>query len=341
MSTVDPGTTPRFTPDTLPPRLPPAPHRPFTRWLAPAVAALTLVAGGTAAGFLWGRTGDGGTTPGGTASSAAPTGAVSTAPSGAASTGPSAAASTVPSTSQSTAPSASSPAAGPVRAVPVYYIADINNSPRLYREFHRVALIQGNPALTAVTEMLRDNAVDPDYASLWPRSTRVLSLTTSGDLATVDLSAFVATGASFEGAAVQQLVHTITAAQPAVHRVRLLVNGDTPPSGHFDWSAPVRRAAPFGMQSNVWILGPTEGETVSSPVTVSVYGTGYEGNVPLRVYRGEDVVASTFVTTMMGGFATARTTIDLAPGTYELRAYNDSGLDASLTLWDTKTFTVK
>jgi len=44
---------------------------------------------------------------------------------------------------------------------------------------------------------------------------------------------------------------------------------------------------------------------------------------------------------MMGGFAQASTTISLAPGQYEVRAYNDNGRDATLQLWDTKSFTVR
>jgi hypothetical protein len=151
----------------------------------------------------------------------------------------------------------------------------------------------------------------------------------------------VAVGSSFEVASVQQLVWTVTAAEPSVHSVRLLVNGAVAPSGHMDWSAPISRANALDTQANVWILAPNQGATVTSPVTVSVLGTGYEGNVPLRVYQGSREVASTFVTTMQGGFMQAQTTITLPRGSYELRAYNDNGEDGSLQLWDTKSFTVR
>jgi hypothetical protein len=189
--------------------------------------------------------------------------------------------------------------------------------------------------------MLRGTSVDPDYSSLWPKGVSVRSLTISGSLATVDLTGFVALGSSFEVASVQQLVYTVTAAEPTVQQVRLLVNGAVAPSGHMDWSAPISRANALDTQANVWILAPTQGAAVTSPVTVSVLGTGYEGNVPLKFYVGDRLVAATYVTTMMGGFAQAQTTIQLMPGTYELRAYNDNGQDSSLQLWDTKTFTVR
>lgn len=334
MSTVDPGTTPSFRPaphTPLPPALPPTRRR-VARRLVPVVAALTLIAGGTAVGVLWRTSGDDGSAgPVITPATSVP----------AASTSASSAPTPSGPTGAATTPPVTTPITGPVRALPVYYVADVGTGPRLYREFHRVAIRDNSPALTALVEMLSGTPVDPDYTSMWPSGIRVLSLTTQGGIATVDLSGFVAVGSAYEQAAVQQLVYTVTAADPTTRRVRLLVNGATAPSGHQDWSAPIARSTALGTQANVWILGPAQGATVSSPVAVSVLGTGFEGNVPLRVYQGETVVASTFVTTMMGGFAQARTTIALPPGSYELRAYNDSGLDASLQLWDTKTFTVR
>lgn len=246
-----------------------------------------------------------------------------------------------PSASTSVTPTPSPTTSGTI-TVPVYYVVDVPDvGPRLYREFHRVPAVEGGPIATAVTQLFGDTATDPDYTSPWPASTRLLSVSTSGSTATVDLSEFVAVGAAFESAAVQQLVYTVTAADPAVTQVRLLVNGATPPSGHSDWSAPVGRAPALETIANVWILEPEQGVTVASPVTVRVYGTGFEGNIPLKVFQGTTQVASDFVTTEMGGFREASTTFTLPPGTYQLRAYNDSGKDATLQLWDTKDFTVR
>ncbi len=335
MSTIGPGTTHSTTPDPLTPhRSPGRSRRAAPRWLVAVVAAVIVFGGGTAAGIYWASHNN---TPGLTTTTSGPVASV-TAPSGAVNTAPSQASATALGTATS---AVSSPVAGPVRAIAVYYIADVAGGPRLYREFHSLAVLNGSPALTAVTEMLRGTSVDPDYSSLWPKGVSVRSLTISGSLATVDLTGFVALGSSFEVASVQQLVYTVTAAEPTVQQVRLLVNGAVAPSGHMDWSAPISRANALDTQANVWILAPTQGAAVTSPVTVSVLGTGYEGNVPLKFYVGDRLVAATYVTTMMGGFAQAQTTIQLMPGTYELRAYNDNGQDSSLQLWDTKTFTVR
>jgi hypothetical protein len=169
-------------------------------------------------------------------------------------------------------------------------------------------------------------------------------VTKSGDTATVDLSAFPSTGADAEDKAVQQLVYTVTATDNSVKKVRLLVNGKAPQSGHSDWSQPVARAPMLDVQGLIWILAPIQDSKVGSPVKVTVYGTAYEGNVIIKVFRGpsfDQEVASTFVTTEMGAFREASTTIQLDPGTYTVRAYDGNGENGELTERDSKAFTVK
>jgi hypothetical protein len=98
------------------------------------------------------------------------------------------------------------------------------------------------------------------------------------------------------------------------------------------------------VQGLIWILAPTEGATVGSPVKVTVYGTAFEGNVTIKVFRGpsfDQEVASTFVTTEMGAFREASTTIPLDPGTYSVRVYDEFGPNGELAERDSKTFTVK
>jgi spore germination protein GerM len=252
-------------------------------------------------------------------------------------------ATTSPGASPTTAPTSPTTFPAGQVTVPVYYVVDVEGvGPRLYREFHRVTRT-GDAVTMALNEMFTGQANDPDYRSLWPEATRVRAVAkSSGPVIGVDLSGWATNlGSSFEAAAVQQLVYTVTAADPSVTRVRITVDGDVPPSGHLDLSSAVSRAPALETISNVWVLAPDQGAAVSSPVVVRVYGTGFEGNVPLKVFRGATEVASTNVTTMMGGFATAQTTISLPAGSYELRAYNDNGRDATLQLWDTKAFTVR
>ncbi|MEP6761873.1 MAG: GerMN domain-containing protein [Sporichthyaceae bacterium] len=250
---------------------------------------------------------------------------------------------------QTTAPATTEPAptsssstdpGGSTVDVPVYYVHDDGLALRLYREFHHAAMNPEGKIGTAVDQMFGP-AVDPDYSSSWPSTTEVLSVTKSGDTATIDLSAFPSTGAAAEDKAVQQLVYTVTATDNAVKKVRLLVNGKAPQSGHSDWSQPVARAPMLDVQGLIWILTPTQGSKVGSPVKVSVYGTAFEGTVTLQVFQGDTQVAETFATTAMGMFVEASTTIKLDPGSYELRAFESSAKDGSPLHVDTKTFTVK
>lgn len=240
----------------------------------------------------------------------------------------------------SAGPQTAVPPASPV-TVPVYYVMDVEGvGPRLCRELHQVPA-QGSRVRTALIEMFAGSPRDPDYESLWPRSTRVLGAVAAGGTATVDLSGFVSLGATFEGAAVDELVHTVMAADPAVRQVTLRVNGKAPPSAHADWSRPVTRATALDALADVCILAPEEGEAVASPVALRVDGGGWVGDVPLKVFGGSEEVASTSVTTPVGGFAVAETALALPPGTYELRAYAENGPDGGLQLWDTRSFTVR
>jgi hypothetical protein len=113
------------------------------------------------------------------------------------------------------------------RTAAVYYVGDTGVRAALYREFRQVPVV-GGPIRTAVNAMLHVPPRDPDYASLWPRATRIRGVSQSGNLATINLSREALTprpGSGFACASLQQLVHTVTAANPRVTRVRLLVEG--------------------------------------------------------------------------------------------------------------------
>lgn len=249
---------------------------------------------------------------------------------------------TTPSETPST--DAPSPSVEDEQAVWVYYVMDNPVSgPRLYREQH---VVPGGPpaAAAAVQELLSEPPADPDYDSPWPSNTRISGYQVAGDTATVNLSGFPQLGAATETAAVQQLVYTVTANDESVSRVRIRVDGKVPPSGHTDWSEPVARAPMVDVQGLVWVLAPTEGETVDSPVRIEGYGTAFEGTVSWEVRRAgsDEVVADGFTQAGANGeFAEFGDTVDLEPGDYEIRAFESSAEDGRPLHVDTKTFTVR
>jgi hypothetical protein len=225
----------------------------------------------------------------------------------------------------------------------VYYVMDDGRSPRLYRETRPNPGM--DPVTAALSTMLAEPPVDPDYTSPWAKDTSVLSYrvegSTTGGVATVDLSRFVATGAAAEEAAVQQLVYTVTANDKAVKQVKLLVNGKPPTSGHQDWSQPVSRAPMLDVQGLIWLLTPTQGSNIGSPVTFTGYGTAFEATISWEVRQaGEVVDQGTVQGGANGEFGEFSGTVDLPSGSYELRVFESSPKDGSPQHVDTKTFTV-
>jgi hypothetical protein len=224
----------------------------------------------------------------------------------------------------------------------VYYVMDDGQSPRLYREQHSVGFAGNMPNGSGVEFMLSQPPIDKDYSSLWPKGTKVLDVRQSGDTATIDLSDFPHLGAEAESLAVQQVVYTTTANDPAVKQVKLLVNGKAPQSGHEDWTQPVARAPMMDVQGWIWLLAPTEGATTSSPVAITGYGTAFEGTISWEVTEdGAKVAEGTTQGGSNGEFGEFGDTVELDPGTYEIRAFEASAEDGSPIHVDTKTFTVE
>jgi hypothetical protein len=86
---------------------------------------------------------------------------------------------------------------------------------------------------------------------------------------------------------------------------------------------------------------PSDGGTVSSPVTVQGRGNTFEGNVQWQVLSGDQVVEEGFETAgTLGAYRPFWFTVDLPPGDYTARAFATSAEDGSLFAEDTLTFTV-
>jgi hypothetical protein len=133
----------------------------------------------------------------------------------------------------------------------------------------------------------------------------------------------------------------VTANDKAVKQVRLLVDGKTPPSGHQDWSQPVARAPMADVQGWIWLLTPTQGSNIGSPVTFTGYGTAFEATISWEVRQdGKIVEQGTVQGGANGEFGEFSGTVQLAPGSYEMRAFESSPKDGSPQHVDTKTFTV-
>lgn len=243
-------------------------------------------------------------------------------------------------TAGSPSPSGTSGTPAPVTSVrlPVYYVVDTGRGARLVREYVAADLPAGGDRVAAALGLMFDRApAHPAYRSGWPAGVSVRSVTRQGDTATVDLSGAAAQppGRAPAPMAVQELVYTVTATEPALAAVRLTVDGQ--PVGSL-WGQPLpappyRRAAQLTVLSPVWITEPAYGATVSSPVTVRGTAATFEGNVQWEVRRDGTVVQRGFTTTSAGGPARGdwSVTLSLAPGSYTVRAFElDSGTGSLL-----------
>lgn len=246
---------------------------------------------------------------------------------------------TTPSETPST--DAPSPSQEDQQAVWVYYVMDNPVSgPRLYREQH---VVPGGPppAAAAIRELLREPAYDRDYSSAWPPGTGFGYQVEDGT-ATVELDFPANLASEISAVSAQQIVYTITANDQSIRGVRLRVDGQAPSDPAL--TGLLERAPMVDVQGLIWLLAPTEGETVDSPVRIEGYGTAFEGTVSWEVRRGgsDEVVADGFTQAGANGeFAEFSDTVELEPGDYEIRAFESSAEDGRPLNVDTKAFTVR
>jgi hypothetical protein len=254
-----------------------------------------------------------------------------------------------------TSPVATTPAAEPTSPEPaetslvaVYYLQDVApTGPRLYREFHSRPETD-DPVRDAVEAMLTTPPDDDDYSSLWPSTAEVLDVRVEGELVTVDFSQAVvddaSAGASFEAVSLQQLVHTVTAADTSVQQVQVLVEGERRESlwGHVDIREPFSRAPQEDVLGPIWVIEPQEGGAVARGGEVSGVATVFEATVSWQWTQGDTVVAEGFSTASEGAPGRGEWTapVDVPPGEYVFRAFSESAEDGSEMFPETKTVTV-
>jgi hypothetical protein len=91
----------------------------------------------------------------------------------------------------------------------------------------------------------------------------------------------------------------------------------------------------------IWILAPTQGATVTSPVRIDGYGTAFEATISWEIRKNGVVVKRGFTQGgSTGVFGEFHDTVKLSPGDYELSAFESSAKDGSPIHIDTKNFTV-
>jgi len=227
--------------------------------------------------------------------------------------------------------------AGTSSVVPVYFAASYTGSTLLYREYRPVTTQNGDGALGAVTaavESMLGGSSDSDYRVLWGQSgTGQPVVTISGSTASVAMpsapSGPIAT-------ALQELVYTVTGADPAIHTVSVSYPGGS--------AGPTARASAADILAPVWITAPTQNATVASPVLVAGYASVFEATVTWEIALPDGSVVAhgnTLATIASPARGSWSFRVPLPKGRYIVRAFAISPKDGSVRWPDTKEFTVK
>lgn len=232
------------------------------------------------------------------------------------------------------------------KAFAQYWVADTARGFRLYREFVRLS-ISPDPITSALRALVSSKPKDPDYSNLWPADTKINSVVIAGTLATVDLTfSKLNVGSEAESLAIAQIVWTATAANTAVKKIQLTVDGKKVESlaGHVDATKPFTRELTYVALAPVWITSPAEGATTSAQgFTLSGMASTFEANVAWKVFQNGKLIkqGSTLAAEAAPAWKPWSTPITgLAPGKYLFAAMEYSAKDGSLVAQDTKNVTL-
>jgi len=217
--------------------------------------------------------------------------------------------------------------------VPVFFVADTPQGPRLFAEQREVEA--DNPLAEAVALLTAGDVADPDYRTLFPGG-GFDSIEFDGDkfIVTVVDDGWNARGPGMTATeaelAVQQLVFTLQGVQGEQAPVVIEPTGSL---FGIDASDGIAAAPELDVRGFVNVLSPAEGAAVSDAFTASGEASSFEATVPWQVRddAGEMVLE---------GFATAEGWIDglypwatevdvsdLAPGEYTFVAMTDDPSD--------------
>jgi Immunoglobulin-like domain of bacterial spore germination/Sporulation and spore germination len=236
--------------------------------------------------------------------------------------------------------------------VPVYYVGDTPQGPRLFREFQQVS---GDPLLEAATLVDGGSPLDPDYRTEWPgvgiesvqATDGVLLVTIPGDGFTDRPDGMSKRSARL---ALQQLVYTLQGVQQERVPVQVQRTGADPVLFGISTESPFTNAPALDVMGLVNVTSPEQGETVDGDtLEASGVASSFEATVPWEILRGDEVV--------LDGFATAEGWMDrlypweasidvsgLEPGDYTFVARTDDpsgGAEGAGPHEDTKDFTLR
>jgi immunoglobulin-like protein involved in spore germination/sporulation and spore germination protein len=249
----------------------------------------------------------------------------------------------------SDAPDEPSSDAPSTTTVPVYFVGDTPQGPRLYREFRQVEA--DNPAAEALALMTAGDALDPDYRSLFPEG-QFAGVEISDSAITVALPdeswSLPVDGLSDEDAALaaQQLAYTLQGVAQA--RTPITVTLDGQPADLFGLGGELSNAPELDVRALVNVTTPEEGASVSGTFTAEGVSSSFEATTPWEIRDADGKVVKEGFATAEGWmdklypWSTEVDVSDLPAGQYTFVAMTDDPSDGEGVgpTEDSKTITV-
>jgi hypothetical protein len=252
---------------------------------------------------------------------------------------------------ESAGPTETSAPVAETETVPVYFVGETPQGPKLFREFRKVEA--DNPLAEAAALMTAGDVADDDYRTLYPGGAfENVEYSGGGFVVTLADGSWTKrpSGMSAYDArlAVQQLVYTLQGVQQ--ERAPVVVHLDGSPTTLFgvDTANGVEAGKELNVLGLVNVTTPEEGQEVSGTFTADGVASSFEATVPWEIRQGDAVVKEGFATA--GGWIDKlypwQTDVDvsgLEPGEYTFAALTDdpSGGEGGGPTEDTKTIIVE
>lgn len=250
-------------------------------------------------------------------------------------------------TSESPEPTESTGGDTETTTVPVYFIGETPQGPKLYREFRQVEA--DNPAEEALELMTAGDVLDGDYRTLYPGGS-FAGVEIGDEVITVSLpdESWTTMGEMSEydaRMAAQQLVYTVQGVAQSRLPVEIVLDGQ--PADLFGLGGQLGNEPELDVRAMVNVTSPEEGATVSETFTASGVASSFEATVPWEIRQDDTVVKKGFTTAegwldKLYPWEAEVDVSDLAPGTYTFVALTDdpSGGEGGGPTEDTKTIIV-
>ncbi|MBA3265822.1 MAG: hypothetical protein H0T14_05530 [Nocardioidaceae bacterium] len=250
------------------------------------------------------------------------------------------------------------------RQVTMYYAgrsaAFSEKGPRLYAEPHTLPAAPDDPALAAAREWWTSLPIDPDLMPVMMGSPdlEVVDVSQSEQSTTIAIEGpegptagdqSLLSGDHLVGSPAQQHALILSYYQALLRtagvedEARFTYNGEPVDESNGVRLDPLRVMPDEEVRAWIDIVTPVEGQTVSNPVTVTVSGNVFEGNVNWQLFdQAGAKVDEGFVTTAFTVWRQADIELGtLEPGTYRIRCLEYSMEDGSPMNIVDKTFTVE